>query len=460
MLKRTSILLAFAFTGLLTIIGAAAVAIWYGAGSAQREVNALHSTHLAAGDALATIRANVFLAGILTRDYLLDPDPSTSARYAAQFDTIRNDTDRSFRTLVASSQGDEERRTLNELRKEVSGYWDPTTTALNWTSLQKAANRTAFLQDRIRHREEIVELAGRVEQLMSANFAAEKSRITSANARFESSLGWTTGVALLLALGIAGATLARMISLEHQSATAEMELRRLSGQIRMAQEQERRFLSRELHDQAGQMLTGLRMELASLSRNSSEDEFTTRVSHAKGIVDQTLRVIRNIAMLLRPSMLDDLGLASALGWLVRDITRSGGMEIHAEIDPDIDSLPDAQCTCTYRVVQEALTNAARHSGGRNIDLTVSADDGGVSGAVVDDGQGFHVAAAKRAGAGYAVKGLGLIGMEERIRELGGTLRVSSAPGRGTRVEFRLPRPQDPSPGPASDSFAAREEVGL
>lgn len=455
--RRIPILLALAFAALLTVIGGAAAAIAHGAGKAQAEAAAMHEQHLRAGDALASIRANVFLAGILTRDYLLDADPAHAARYAEQFGNIRRDTEGSFRTLAASSQGEEERKTLDELRSEVSDYWDPTTVALSWTPQEKENRQAKFLQDRVRHREEIVELAGQVERLMSTNFAAERSRITTANERFESSLAWTTGIALLLALGIAGATIARMIALERQSATAALELRRLSGQIRMAQEQERRYLSRELHDQAGQMLTGLRMELASISHSAGEAEFAKRVAHAKGIVEQTLRVIRNIAMLLRPSMLDDLGLAAALGCLIRDLSRSSGIKIEAEIDPAVDSLPDASCTCTYRVVQEALTNSVRHSGGSRIELRLRAEEGGVAGAVRDNGRGFALISPRRAsvesaGAAMSGAGLGLAGMEERVRELGGTLRVTSAPGSGTKVEFRLPREQSGD----GDLFSDRE----
>ena len=103
-------------------------------------------------------------------------------------------------------------------------------------------------------------------------------------------------------------------------------MRRLSGQIRTAQEQERKYLSRELHDQVGQMLTGLRMELTSIARMhaDSESEVSARIARAKGIVEQTLRIVRNIAMLLRPSMLDDLGLTPALAWLVKEVARSRG----------------------------------------------------------------------------------------------------------------------------------------
>jgi signal transduction histidine kinase len=431
MLRRRSILLALAFASLLLITGGAAFEIWRGAGNAQREVAALHRGHLEAGDALASIRANVFLSGILTRDYLLDTNPSHDARYARQFDDIRSSTETSFLKLVESETNQPEKAAIERLQREVNSYWDPTQIALDWTPEQKAARRSSVLQERVRHREEIVELATQLEQLMSVNFTAERARITSADNRFRSSLAWTAGLALLLGAGIAVATVMHIAALERKSAASDTELLRLSAQIRVAQEQERRVLSRELHDQAGQMLTGLRMELASISYGAGEEEFNTRVTHAKSIAEQTLRVVRNIATMLRPSMLDDLGLQAALGWLVRDVKRSTGIEVQADVDPALDNLPDAECTCIYRVVQEAMTNAARHSGASRIDIVIGFSGAEAVGSVTDNGQGFEAPVSRRTG-------LGLVGMEERLLELGGSLRVVSSPGTGTRIEFRVP----------------------
>jgi signal transduction histidine kinase len=113
------------------------------------------------------------------------------------------------------------------------------------------------------------------------------------------------------------------------------------------------------------------------------------------------------------------------------------------VDPVADLLPDAHRTCLYRVVQEALTNAARHSGARKVELSLRASGAFVTCTVVDDGRGFPLVEPLR-------KGLGMLGMEERIRELGGSVRVSSAAGRGTRLEILLPRPEEPR-GPNDDT---------
>jgi signal transduction histidine kinase len=432
---RRSILLTAAFASLLLIIGASAFAIWRDSTTAQLRVAALHNAHFESGNALANIRANVYLTGILTRDYLLDPDLNRARQYADQFLSIRKGTDQSFRVLIASAQSDQERQALDRLRDEVETHLDPTRIVLDWTLAEKDARRADFLRERLRRREEIVALASQVEQMMTENFSREKARITRADQEFRSSFAWTAGFALVLGFGIAGVTLARMVTLERHSQLAESELRRLSTQVRTAQERERKYLSRELHDQVGQMLTGLRLELSSIAQTFGESGsgLTTRVTRAKGIVEQTLGVVRNIAMLLRPSMLDDLGLTPALAWLIKEISRSSGMEVDTDVDPALDRLPEAHRTCLYRVVQEALTNISKHAGAHKVEVSLKAAGDWVVGTIADNGCGFDTAVRR--------DGLGLVGMEERVRELGGHLRMTSVLGKGTRAEFRLPIPK-------------------
>jgi signal transduction histidine kinase len=271
---------------------------------------------------------------------------------------------------------------------------------------------------------------------------------------FRASLGWIALAALLASGGVTILTLVRMRGLEIRSDAAQSELRSLSGQLRTAQEQERKYLSRELHDQVGQMLTGLRLELTAVARNQSnlDPQMRMLLDRAKATVEQTLGIVRNIAMLLRPSMLDDLGLTPALAWLVKENSRTSGIDIHKEIDARVDQLPDAHRTCLYRVVQEALTNAARHSGGRHVDLRVTVEHGWVRVRVQDDGRGFVLAQRRR--------GLGLVGMEERVRELGGYTSVTSVPGRGTCVEIRLPQPatMEDANGESSDRGRSRDRA--
>ncbi len=441
MQARRSIVLAVALAGLLLVIAASAFAVWWNAKNSQDRVASLQSAHIDVAVALATIRANVYLNAILTRDYLLDSDPTHAQVYFDQFERIQAKTEDSFRTLDTLGLDSQQKNALNELRKQLRAYWDPTEVVLDWSPQEKRAQRSEMLRQRVRRRQEIFALAEQVERLVTANFTRERQRIMTADQEFRNSLGWTTGFALLLGLAIAGGTLARMLALERQSQMAESELRFLSNQLRTTQEQERKYLSRELHDQVGQMLTGLRMELTSIARmhGDSESEVSSRIARAKGTVEQTLRIVRNIAMLLRPSMLDDLGLAPALAWLLKEVERASGFEIHSEIDPALDSLPDAHRTCVYRVVQEALTNASRHSQARNVDVNLKRVGKWVLGVISDDGQGFERGATRN-------QGLGLLGLEERVRELGGSIRIVPSLGKGTTIEFRLP-----SPTPATET---------
>jgi signal transduction histidine kinase len=410
-------------------------AVWRNARQAQAKAATLHERDLHTHEALATIRSSVYLIAILTRDYLLDQDPTHGREYIDQFNSVQASAKHSFDALDQAAQDEVQHSTLRLLWMELEGYWDTTQVMLDWSPKEKQAQRDAMLHQRIRRREEILALAERIEELTSQSSAEERGRMAAEDRDFQASLGFIAGGALLLGLGISVFTLIRMRGLEQKSHAAETGLRMLSGQIRTTQEEERKFLSRELHDQVGQILTGLRMELTAISRLQAapDSEATTRLTRAKGTVEQILGIVRNIAMLLRPSMLDDLGLTPALNWLVKEVSRSRGMTIRAEVNPLVDELPDAHRTCLYRVVQEALTNATRHSGARTVDLQVDSTGDWVRAIITDDGKGFERGTEWR-------KGLGLLGMEERVRELGGNLRVVSAPGRGTSVEIRLPCP--------------------
>ncbi len=152
-MPRRSILLAAAFAGLLLVIGASSFAIWLNTRQAQERVASLHNTHIEAGAALATVRANVYLAAILTRDYLLDSEPVHPGQYTSQFAHIRESTEGNFRVLKASVQDAGQTAALNELHQQLDRYWDSTEAILNWTPEEKRAQREGVLRQRLRRRE-------------------------------------------------------------------------------------------------------------------------------------------------------------------------------------------------------------------------------------------------------------------------------------------------------------------
>jgi signal transduction histidine kinase len=227
---------------------------------------------------------------------------------------------------------------------------------------------------------------------------------------------------------------------QHRAATeeAEQQMRRLSHQLVATQEEERRSLSRELHDHVGQMLTALRMELGRIERLGGPTDLRLAevVAESRTLVDTIVATVRDLSLGLRPSMLDDLGLQAAVEWHVRDFTRRCGLRVDLTIEGDLEHLPDHHRTCIYRVVQEALTNCARHSGAANVEVNISGASDGLKVAIIDDGVGFDAQNRSR--------GLGLRGLVERVRELHGSMSIRSQPGVGTAVRAVLPQAAAPS----------------
>jgi signal transduction histidine kinase len=198
----------------------------------------------------------------------------------------------------------------------------------------------------------------------------------------------------------------------------------------MAQEEERRTISRELHDEVGQSLTALAMEAgaaASLARETPE--LRRRLQSIQRLAETSMNTVRNLALLLRPSMLDDLGLVPALRWQAREVAKRTGMKVRVQAEDIAGDLSDEYNTCIYRVVQEALNNSVRHAHARSVRIQVSGGSADVRLAIEDDGDGFDIRNAR---------GLGLAGMAERVRNAGGHFQVDSAPGHGTTLSVMLP----------------------
>lgn len=243
--------------------------------------------------------------------------------------------------------------------------------------------------------------------------------------RFRTSDGTSIG------LGVDLTERARL--LEHISAGRERQ-EALSRRLLMAQEEERRRLAIELHDELGQVLTAVKINLESLQRARGEPHLEATLHSMIRSVDDSLQRVRDIALDLRPSVLDDLGLPAALRWYADRITRDAGLEVHVSIDalPDVDI---ALATACFRVAQEALANVVRHAYARHVwlDLHLLAD--GFELRVRDDGRGFDVATARE----RAINGssIGLLGMQERMALVGGEYDIVNLPGGGVEVRARF-----------------------
>lgn len=261
-----------------------------------------------------------------------------------------------------------------------------------------------------------------------------------------------SGVAVVLFFVLATAfllarNLARKDALEAEHLTerrrAEDELREsnrqlqsLSASLQNYREEERTRIARELHDELGQLLTGIRMEVSWLGSRLLPEQSTlsNKVTTVKGQIDRTIATVRRISSELRPLVLDDLGLSAAASWYVDQFAARTGLAVDLTL-PDVDpERGDAVATALFRVLQESLTNVARHAQAGKVTVRLTFENGVWSLSVQDDGVGFVPNPGKRGD-------IGLVGMRERAQNLGGRFALTSAPGQGTRIEVVIPASQ-------------------
>ena len=219
---------------------------------------------------------------------------------------------------------------------------------------------------------------------------------------------------------------------------AEDALQMFSRQLIEAQEDERRRIARELHDQIGQILTAVKMNLHTIQRFRLGSEAGSYVKDNIEAVDEALRLVRDLSIDLRPPVLDDLGLATALRWYVDRYTKRTGLDVEVEIelpDPNVRFSRELETAC-FRIAQEALTNVVRHAKARQVLLQLATDGNLLVLVVKDDGVGFNPHKLRKRSPRVAT--LGLVSMQERAHFVGGMIDIDSAPSRGTEIRFSVP----------------------
>jgi signal transduction histidine kinase len=442
--SRAAPILLIGFSLLIGLIGLTGLGALRRARNAYRDITALNDRYRNTERALNGVGTGISLVGLLARDYLLDPSNVHAPEYRAQLIAERSSIEKDFRVLNDAVQ-QENRPQLERLRNEVEGYWNALDPLFTWTPEEKEAASWRFLRRQILpRREAALSITREISLMAEKNLERQRQEIDARQTSMAVFIKRMLAITVLLGLAIAGITVFRMSMLEQKSReerlrteAAEQEMRRLSRQLVQAQEDERKSISRELHDEVGQMLTALRMELRSLQelRTSKAGEFNEHMEGAKLLAEQSLRALRDMAMGLRPSMLDDLGLGSAVQWQARQFSKRTGIPVNVHVDALPSSMPERHRTCVYRLVQEALTNCARHSQAKTIDVNVVHDETRLTVSVKDDGIGFDPAAVRG-------RGLGLIGIQERVRELGGELALISQPHNGTALSAKIPLAQE------------------
>ncbi|HLW76605.1 MAG TPA: ATP-binding protein [Bryobacteraceae bacterium] len=388
----------------------------------------LYQNHLLNG-----IRSQVYLSGTYVRDYLLDPDPKRADAYRAELEQLRKQVD----TAVESyGRQPVDASHYTALKSELAEYWQILEPIFQWDSAERQRAGYAFLRDAVfPRRQNMLAIADRIAAINEQQLNAGNELVVGLLSRFRTRLAVTLFTAVILGIGMAAFTTSRILKLETRAhnrfqevAEARRQLTELSARLVQAQETERRAISRELHDEVGQSLSGVLIELRNLSPRLARPDDRSRVESMKGLVENTIRVVRNMALLLRPSMLDDLGLVPALKWQAREVSKRSGMEVSVAADV-ADDLPDDYKTCIYRVVQEALHNCSSHARASSVRIRAQQERDSLKLSIQDDGRGFDAA---------HVKGMGLLGIQERVARLGGKCEVHSEPGAGAVLNIELP----------------------
>lgn len=428
---------------LLLIMGLSGVASIQETRRIHQQILSVEDNYRQIENLVEGIRADTSRLTVLRRDRLLDSKAS-GAEYSRQLAELRSKIEANLEKLRAL-RPQQDSKAFEQMESGLRAYMD--IVAAEFRENSAGRSELNSFNDRFQSQSRnVLAVAEELGKLNEENFESRRHALNHSVESLQNDIWETLLTALLVGAVIAGASVFRISTLEkesaaHQEATkqAEERLRHLSQQLVSSQEQERKALSRELHDEIGQLLTALRMELGNLERSRTPGEnVDPHLDQAKRLAESTLKSTRDIAMGLRPAMLDVLGLGPALEWQAREYSRRYNTPIQLEVDGDLRDLPDRHRTYLYRIVQEGLTNCARHAQAKNIRVRLQDANGRLAVTVEDDGVGFDPH-------GAVPYGLGLLGITERVRELCGDIAIHSEPGKGTRIEVVLPLEQPTCP---------------
>jgi len=384
---------------------------------------------------LRDIRDNSANLAIGIRDLLLDTAEirqNARQRLEAVHEAILSGLAR-----LENSQDPRQQELVRELSRLHKEYWRSAVVPLGWPEQERRGRGILFLRQELAPlRKSASESARNVEWMEETLLRERRARTETFFSGLDAALIRALALALSIGVLIAVLTVWRFSRLEVQAESLQLQTSRDREQLRVlsqslvhAQEEERKSLSRELHDQIGQMLTAIQMAFTNIELGCGDAQ--RHIEDGKALTARTVGAVRNISMGLRPSILDDFGLGPAIEWQAREFSKHSGTPVKLQLDGYLGDLNEGQNVCLYRVIQEALTNCARHARATSVRVNLHVGKETTSLTVEDDGQGFDLADLPR-------HGLGLFGMRERVGELGGTVSILAQPGKGTLVRIEIP----------------------
>ena len=413
------------------------------------ERTALAQDSLLSGEqVLSTVRTNVLLGSIYLRDALMNPASETREYYRTELTRIRGDVERALPRYLPLVDSPFEREQWANLQARLDEYWQSREVAFTMNAQSGAddAAGAALIRNSVAPtRQAILDIVDSLSALERTS--RENHELDAAQFYADAQARVTTLASLALVIGLVVAFVAarhvgrleQEIGVQREAeGQSRRDLERLSARLVRAQEEERRTLSRELHDAVGQALTAIKMEMG-VALRSVEPDSRARASleEARTIAESTLQSVRDLSQLLHPSMLDDFGLPESLRAYLRSFSKRTGIRTQLTHERMHDRLPPAIEVCVYRIVQEAMTNVARHSGASACTVALVRRDDRLHLTIEDDGRGIGGDVIRTAD---PRRGLGLLGMRERAQALSGVFVIENRREGGTRVTVRLPAP--------------------
>jgi signal transduction histidine kinase len=446
MIGRPTTIRAALLAGFLVILGVWLASAFYFTSylaSSQARSADMQTRFVRGQELLFAVRSQVLLGSIYLRDALIEatgPSAESAVGQLRGFQRqVRQELEQ-YRAIDSLVDG----AAWTRLEKELDDYWEAAVGLVTPESDKTLDAAQARLHTQvIPRRDVIVGLSDDIQKVMAEAFSREQADFAEANRQVRRRIFETAVFAVVVGVGIAIVSVwyvGRLEATIHQE-TAEVarnrqELRHLSGRLVRAQEDERRTIARELHDEIGQALTAVDVELSVAERAIAPDgRALMAVKEARVVTQRALAGVRDLSQLLRPSMLDDFGLPETLKWYLRKFSDRTGVRTELIAERLTERLPIDIEVCVYRAIQEAVTNVSRHARATACHVFVQRLASSIVVTVEDDGVGLQPV---EEGNAFRRDGLGLVGIRERVSDLGGSFRIEGRSGKGTRLTIELP----------------------
>ena len=395
---------------------------------------------------LLRLQDDTYQLAVSLRDMTLPESRYPIFYWKGEFSRLQEDMNSALASeaqlAVNTPAGDQQRRQLRDI---LDNFWSLADEAFNLAGQGHEESARYLIRSQLEEQRETISRV--VSHLLSLNDQAQQEagqRVSMVYGHVSKDILLLIGVLFLVALGTGLYTLQanrktfeRLHHLAEKLQSQSEQMRMLSWKLIEVQEQTLRHVARDLHDHFGQILTAIGVMLGRAGQKAAETDpvFVQDVRAAKKIVEDTLQSVRDESQIFRPAILDDFGLQQTLEWFAEQFSRQTGVQVHYGGKLADGLFPPEAAIHVYRIVQEALSNVARHSGAREAWITLGEKENQLDLEIRDNGSGFEARTDMKRAAG---QGMGLMGMRERAEHLQGSFAIRSAPQRGTTVSVRVP----------------------